>query len=121
MTHLTAGLGNNNKVDLTSHSVSYTINGNVHILGTMNSTEWTFNKVAPYLGFGWSGQAKNSGFSFKSDFGVLFQGKPKATLTTTGASAPSGADLAKAQSDLDDSLKNFKYYPVISFGIGYAF
>ena len=119
VTHLTAGLVyNNNKVDLTSTG-SYTINGNPYT-GTMNSTV-TFNKVAPYLGFGWSGQAKNSGLSFKSDFGVLFQGKPKSTLTTTGASAPSGADLAKAQSDLDDSLKNFKYYPVISFGIGYAF
>ncbi len=118
VTHLTTGLVyNNNKVDLTSNG-SYTINGFLYT-GTMNSTV-TFNKVAPYLGFGWSGQAKNSGLSFKSDFGVLFQGKPKSTLTS-GAGGPTGTDLAKAQSDLDDSLKNFRYYPVISFGIGYAF
>ena len=117
VTHLTAGLVyNNNKVDLTSTG-SYTINGHPYS-GTLNSTV-TFNKVAPYLGFGWSGQAKNTGLSFKSDFGVLFQGKPKSTVSTTAA--VTAADLATAQSELDDSLKNFRYYPVISFGIGYAF
>jgi len=116
VTHLTAGLVyNNNKVDLTSNG-SYTINGNLYS-GTLNSTV-TFNKVAPYLGFGWSGQAKNTGLSFKSDFGVLFQGKPKSTVTGSGVTA---ADLATAQNELDDSLKNFRYYPVISIGIGYAF
>lgn len=116
VTHLTAGLVyNNNKIDLTSVG-SYTINGNTYT-GTMNSTV-TFKKIAPYLGFGWSGQPKKSGLSFKSDFGVLFQGKPQSTVSATGVSA---TDLATAQSDLDDSLKNFRYYPVISFGIGYAF
>jgi hypothetical protein len=116
VTHLTAGLVyNNNKVEMTSVG-QYTLNGN-NYTGTLNSSV-TFNKVAPYLGFGWSGQPKNSGFSFNSDFGVLFQGKPKSTVTAAGVSA---ADLATAQSQLDDSLKNFRYYPVISVGIAYAF
>jgi hypothetical protein len=116
VTHLTAGLVyNNNKIELSSVG-NYTINGNTYS-GTMNSTV-TFKKVAPYLGFGWSGQPKKSGLSFKSDFGVLFQGKPQSTVTATGVSA---ADLATAQSDLDESLKDFRYYPVISFGIAYAF
>lgn len=116
VTHLTAGLVyNNNKVELNSVG-NYTINGNPYT-GTMTSTV-TFKKAVPYLGFGWSGQPKNSGLSFKSDFGVLFQGKPQSTVTATGVSA---ADLATAQIELDDKLKNFKYYPVISFGIGYAF
>ncbi len=115
VTHLTAGLlYNNNKVEMTSVG-TYSING-VSYPGTLNSTV-TFNKAAPYLGFGWSGQAKNKGFSFKSDFGVLFQGKPKASVTGSGNAA---AD-ATAQADLENSLRNFKYYPVISFGIGYAF
>lgn len=116
VTHLTAGLVyNNNKVELNSVG-NYTINGTTYS-GTLNSSV-TFKKVAPYLGFGWSGQARNKGLSFKSDFGVLFQGTPRSTVTATGVSA---ADLATAQADLDESLKNFKYYPVISFGIGYAF
>jgi hypothetical protein len=118
VTHLTAGLVyNNNKVDLTSVG-TYSINGISHT-GTLNSTV-TFNKVAPYLGFGWSGQPKKSGLSFKTDFGVLFQGKPKSTVSSTDP-AVTAADLATAQAELDDKLKDFRYYPVISFGIGYAF
>jgi len=118
VTHLTAGLAyNNNKVDLTSVG-NYTINGTTYT-GTMNSTV-TFNKVAPYLGFGWSGQAKKKGLSFKTDFGVLFQGKPKSTVSSTNP-AVTANDLATAQAELDDKLKDFRYYPVISFGIGYAF
>lgn len=115
VTHLTAGLVyNNNKVDLTA--ANPTINGVTYTGQTLNSSV-TFNKVAPYLGFGWSGQAKNKGLSFNSDFGVLFQGKPKASVTGSGNAT---AD-ATAQSDLESSLNNFRYYPVISFGIGYAF
>jgi hypothetical protein len=115
VTHLTAGLVyNNNKVDLTA--ANPTINGVTYTGQTLNSSV-TFNKVAPYLGFGWSGQAKNKGLSFNSDIGVLFQGKPKASVTGSGNAT---AD-ATAQSDLESSLNNFRYYPVISFGIGYAF
>lgn len=116
VTHLTAGMVyNNNKVELTSAG-QYTINGNTYN-GTMSSTV-SFRKASPYLGFGWSGQAKNKGLSFNSDFGILFQGKPKSTVAASGVSA---ADLATAQNDLDNSLKNFRYYPVISIGIAYAF
>ena len=115
VTHLTAGLVyNNNKVEMTSVG-QYTLNGTAYT-GTLNSSV-TFNKVAPYLGFGWSGQPKNSGFSFNSDFGVLFQGQPKASVSGSGNAA---AD-ATAQADLENSLKNFRYYPVISVGIAYAF
>ena len=115
VTHLTAGLVyNNNKIEMTSVG-NYTLNGN-NYTGTLNSSV-TFNKVAPYLGFGWSGQAKNKGLSFNSDFGVLFQGQPKASVTGSGNAA---AD-ATAQADLENSLKNFRYYPVISIGIAYAF
>lgn len=118
VTHITAGLiYNNNKVDLTSVG-TYSINGN-NYTGTVNSNV-TFRKVSPYLGFGWSGQAKNKGLSFNSDIGILFQGKPKSTVSTTDTTV-TAADLATAQGNMDDSLKNFRYYPVISFGIGYAF
>jgi hypothetical protein len=124
VTHLTAGLmGNGNKLDLTAVATggSYTINGNVYTaadVGTL-STKVEFNKTAPYLGFGWSGQPKNSGFSFNSDFGIMFQGSPKATITTTGTGG--AAMTADAQTQLNEDLKEYKYYPVISIGIGYAF
>ena len=87
VTHLTAGLMyNNNKFSMIAvPSGSYTINGTTYTAADVGSLTAAveFNKVAPYLGFGWSGQAKNTGFSFKSDFGILFQGKPKSTITCT--------------------------------------
>jgi hypothetical protein len=127
VTHLTAGvMSNGNKLEMKAVPVgTYTINGNPYPasdVGTMTAAV-DFNKVAPYLGFGWSGQAKNTGFSFKSDFGVLFQGKPKSTITCTNPNniAQLAADCTAAQATMNEDLKNFKYYPVISLGIGYAF
>ena len=127
VTHLTAGLmQNGNKFLMAALPTgSYTINGTTYTAAQVGSMSAAveFSKVVPYLGFGWSGQAKNTGFSFKSDFGVMFQGKPKSVLTCTnpGAIPQLAADCAAAQVKMDDDLKNFKYYPVISFGLGYAF
>lgn len=116
ITHLTAGvMYNNNKVDMNAVG-SYVINGTTY--NTPLTASIAFNKLAPYLGFGWSGRAKNTGWSFKSDIGIMYQGSPKATVTAPGVAA---ADVATQQASVNDSLKNFKYYPVISLGIGYAF
>ncbi len=86
--------------------------------GTVNASV-TFSKTVPYLGFGWSGQAKNTGWSFKSDIGVLFQGAASTSLTSTNPIL--AANLPAEQAVLNDKLKNFRYYPVVSIGIGYAF
>jgi hypothetical protein len=124
VTHLTAGLmENGNKLNMTAVATggSYTINGVSYTtaqVGTLTTTV-EFSKTVPYLGFGWSGQPKNTGFSFNSDIGIMFQGSPKATITTTGSGG--AAMTANAQTQLNDDLKHYKYYPVISFGIGYAF
>lgn len=109
--HLTGGVMiNNNKFEAT---------GTDQATGAPVDATVTFNKTVPYLGIGWSGQAKNTGWSFKSDIGVLFQGAPNATLTSTNPTL--AANLAANQATLNDKLKNFKYYPVISIGVGYAF
>lgn len=119
ITHLTAGfLYNDNKVQLTSTG-QYTWNGTTYT-SPLTSTV-TFNKFAPYLGFGWSGQAKKTGFSFKSDFGILFQGSPSASVTSTDPAVQQSGALAGTQASLNDKLRNFRYYPVVSVGIGYAF
>ncbi len=126
-THLTAGImSNGNKFTMTATPTagSYTINGQAFSaaqVGTLNG-EVTFNKTAPYLGFGWNSQPKNKGFSFKSDFGIMFQGSPKATLTYTGTqTAAISNQVAVEQENLNSKLNSYKNYPVISFAIGYAF
>ncbi len=132
-THLTVGiLSNNNKFNLTATPGpgGYTINGQTFTAAQVGSLtgDVSFNSAAPYLGFGWNSQPKNKGFTFKSDFGVMFQGSPKATLTYTGNGGgnPTVAQqirdqAAVEQANLNDKLKNYKYYPVISFAVGYAF
>lgn len=128
VTHLTAGVFfNSNKFEMSATTTpgTYNINGvNYNSAGgDRTSTSVEFNKVAPYLGFGWSGHPKKQGFSFSTDFGILFQGSPKATVTATGAWG--GANLsqltADSQNQLNADLKGFKMYPVMSLGIGYAF
>jgi hypothetical protein len=127
VTHLTAGLiYNNNEFDMTATPTgSYTINGNTYSasqVGTLNANI-TFNKIAPYLGFGWSSRASKTGFSFKSDIGVMFQGSPKSSMTASGAAAGSqlAADVAAQQAKLDADMESYKLYPVISVGVAYAF
>ncbi|MFH2139193.1 MAG: hypothetical protein ABII63_00190 [Pseudomonadota bacterium] len=132
VTHLTAGvIFNSNKLELNATATSgtvYSINGFNYTAATGDAINTTvdFNKVAPYLGIGWSGQPKKKGFSFSSDIGILFQGSPKATVTATGAWTAAGGKtvtdlVADAQSQLNSDLSNFKYYPVVSIGIGYTF
>jgi hypothetical protein len=87
--------------------------------GTVSSTV-DFAKVVPYLGIGWGSAPKDTGFSFASDIGVMFQGKPRSSITATGT-AVSAASLAQANADLNGALNNFRYYPVVSIGIGYTF
>lgn len=111
VTHITAGLMlNNNKFEVTGSE--QLTNATVH-------GEVTFKKTAPYLGIGWSGRASQTGFSFKSDFGILFQGSPMATLSSTDPVL--NQQLATEQANLNNSLSSFKRYPVISIGLGYAF
>ncbi len=115
---------NNNKFSLTAlpSAGQVSVGGTNYTIGAGQSVNAAvdFNKVAPYLGIGWGRTPKNTGLSFTSDIGLLFQGSPKGSVTTnvTGVTA---ASLAQANADLNSSLKNFKIYPVISFGIGYTF
>jgi hypothetical protein len=97
-------------------------------------------KAAPEVLIGFGNLVPRSGrhFTANLDLGVVFQGSPNAALTLTGlACAPpntSGASCVNAATDptvqsnviaqqnkLNNDLKAFKYYPVLSFGIGWRF
>lgn len=126
--HLTGGaLLNSNKFALsaTTTAGTYNFNGASYTSGGGDNitSSIEFNKVAPYLGLGWSGHPKNTGLSLSSDIGIVFQGSPKASVTTSGSWG--GANLsqlaADSQAQLNSDLSSFKYYPVVSIGIGYTF
>ena len=122
---------NNNKASFASNPTAgnLIINGVTYTSAQVGSLQGTmkFNKAAPYLGIGWgSPVAKNKGWGLVSDFGVLFQGKPKTSLTATCGPALVGAACTQLQTDaaaenakLQSDLSNFRRWPVISLGISY--
>ena len=135
---LSGGLySNGNKIEGSSTDAQNADIGDVNynIVGTLNSNVG-FESSAPYLGLGW-GNAVNGykNFNFSIDAGVLFQGSPNAQLCGTGTATPTAggtavdisndatflAELEKEETNLNNDLKDFKYYPVISMGVSYNF
>lgn len=96
-----------------------------------------FNQVSPTVTFGWGNLVReNHHFSFPVELGVAFQGSPKSTLNLAGnvctdqaqttcfnaATDPTvQANVLSEQTKLNNSMKPFKFYPIISFGFGYKF
>lgn len=105
-----------------------------------------FERIAPYLGIGWSGGRDRSGFSFVFDAGLLFQRTPHLMasgrigftgsacsfeVSEDGAAMLSGggcalfdtleSDLENEHEDLTDELDDYKLYPVVLLGISYRF
>ena len=112
---LTGGVVSNNN-QLTGRASGALVDG---VPATTVTTDIIFNKASPYVGLGWGGlPAKKSGLGFSFDLGVLMHGSPTARITAPGASS---ADIAAEEAALNDELKDFKYWPVISFGLGYTF
>ncbi|MEI7707242.1 MAG: hypothetical protein WCI90_03155 [Chlorobium sp.] len=122
---------NNNKVTATGTTTvvgTYTIGGTTYSTATIGSLTGgiDFNKTVPYLGLGWGNAVgKNSGLSFVFDLGVMFQGTPNVSLAATNpviqADPTFQTNLNKEIADLKDKTDKFKYYPVVSIGLAYAF
>jgi hypothetical protein len=109
-------VSNNNK--LTGIS-----NGTANIGGTVTTatvtTETTFAKASSYLGLGWGGlPSATRGFGLSVDVGVMGQGSPTTTITAPGVPP---ADIAAEEATINSDLKNYKYWPVVTVGIGYTF
>jgi hypothetical protein len=87
-------------------------------IGTLTAG-MTFRKFAPYLGLGLGGRGK-VGFFF--DLGIVFQGSPEITYTATtsltGAARTYFDQQVQREIDnIDEDLRLFKYYPVVSLGL----
>lgn len=123
---------NDNKVDVTAQATNgtFTLGGTTYSavdVGSLTGTVKSGNSAAPYLGIGY-GRVSGAGINFYADLGVMFQGTPKASLTATCGPATPAALCSQIQAstaleavDLQDSIKNFKYYPVANIGITIGF
>ena len=125
---VTGGLfQNGNQFALTGNATSgnFTFNNNTYTAaqaGTVTASV-AFPSVAPYIGFGWDDNSATTGFHFSSDVGLMYQGRPSATLTATGAAtnAVLAADVQAAQTTLQNDLNKFEFYPVAQISLNYRF
>jgi len=93
-------------------------------IGTL-SGRVDFDDLAPYVGIGWGNALdRNQRWGFYFDLGVAYTRSPHIALKANGslASDPAfQADLARERDDIEDKLKRFRFYPVISIGLFYRF
>lgn len=120
---------------------SFTLGGQQYFSDSANpafaSGKVNFNQVSPTITFGWGNLVReNHHFSFPVELGVAFQGSPRSTLNVSGnvctdqaqtncfnaATDPTvQTNVLSEQTKLNNSMKPFKFYPIISFGFGYKF
>ncbi len=116
-------LFNKNRMDMASDQItaSYTIGSRTYTsnqVGTLNGGG-KFKTGAPYLSIGW-GNATGRRVGVAFDLGVAFQGSPDVFLAATGPIASDANfrnELNQEVQEVEDGLKEFKYYPVFALGI----
>ena len=130
---MTGGLVyNGNKVDVDMKPKSgtdYVVNGityNAAQAGSINGSV-DFKKIAPYLGIGWGNAVANKGWGFSADLGVMFQGSPRTSLTSSDCQLDAAtctklaSDIAVENTKLNDKVNSFNAYPVLRVGASYRF
>jgi hypothetical protein len=109
---------------------SYAIQGNTYNAASAGSIDSRidFKKMAPYLGIGWGRSVeKDKGWSFSSDIGVMFQGSPRTSLTSSGCTAGAAvcnqlaSDIGRENAALSQEANKLKLYPVLRIGVSYKF
>jgi len=122
---------NGNEGDLAAKPVSgsFVINGTVYSAADVGSLTGgvDFERVSPYVGLGF-GNAGRKGWKFSLDLGALYQNTPRVNLSVQCGAALPAPQCATLQSDvqaeearLKEDIKDYKWYPVLSLGIGYSF
>ena len=96
----------------------------------------SMNRVAPLVLFGFGNLVpKTRHIAIGSDFGIIFQGTPNAVVNVTGSACDLAgrhcqkvssdkdlkADLESGEKTMQQDLGFMKFYPVLSFSIGYHF
>ena len=111
---------NLNKVDIIMTPVqSYVINGQTYAPGDVGVVTATtdFVKAAPYIGIGLFNPLASSKVGFTMDVGGVYQSSPNVTMTATKLLTPT----ASQDKIVEDNLKWFKFFPVVTLGLTYKF
>ncbi|MCM8760317.1 MAG: hypothetical protein NC832_01170 [Candidatus Omnitrophica bacterium] len=82
-----------------------------------------FDDLSPYVGIGWDtsfGAERQWGLI--CDLGIIYHGVPHVTLKATATEARiDPEDVRKEKKEIEDAVKSFQWYPVITAGFIYRF
>ncbi len=132
---VTAGMmRNTGEVDLTATLTNDVVldGGNLSptdISGDITGEVALADSYQPYIGVGWGrGAGGDGGFSFSFDVGVALldiEADLDATVDPGGSNGLSQAELddllRQMESDAEDDLDDYELWPVVAFGVNYAF
>lgn len=131
-------VGKGPKIDITGTPAAnntYEFNGHTYTAAQIGSASGTIkmgDSTAPYIGIGWGNTVdKEDRVTFLFDIGAIHTGSPKAELrfTCNPAIPPIGStscsqfqnDIDKEKAELEDSVKDYEWWPVISLGLAVRF
>jgi hypothetical protein len=124
---ISAGVrSNSNKIELVGDDDSYEIGDFTFTsaeVGTLRG-EADFKNMAPTASLGWGGTLAR-GFSFGFEIGLMMQGAPRLSLTSTGGTQSSNgafqAELAQERAEMEEDIEDYKFWPVIQLHFKYRF
>ena len=121
--------GNRLDVDAEPTAGTFEFNDVTYSVAQVGSAkgEADFNSIAPYAGIGFSkSPGADGGLSISGDMGLVFQGSPSFDLDVTCGAVVPAVTCTRLQSDVDaertafeDDADEYKYFPVVSLGLGY--
>lgn len=103
-----------------------TLNNHIYTpdqLGTVSAKLTLGNAVAGVASIGYDGAFVDNGpFSFNCELGVMYTGKPKLKISTTGVGGKYVEEDVRrnAKKALNDAEKYLKLYPIVALGFKYA-
>ena len=123
-------------MDATPSGGKYEFNGHTYpadLIGSVAGEVTNLNNFVPYIGAGYDASLFDSGnlfFTLKA--GVWYQGTPKVDLTAHDCAldqipgSPLGCndlryDLLHEEQDINNDIKNYKWWPILQLGISYRF
>lgn len=131
--HVTAGLmKNNGKIDFTGQLIGTNIDLGGEIInpgdiGDITGSISAGESYEPYLGIGWGRKAGDEpGLSLSIELGVaLLDPKSELSATISGTGSLTQAEvndaIQGAEDDVNTELSALEAWPILSFGLNYAF
>jgi hypothetical protein len=84
-----------------------------------------YAKPSPYLGMGWGiAPSRKSGLYFSADLGVMYQRPGASFIGSCKELTPAACGLSsdfRDESDNRNGSEDFRFFPVVSFGVGLRF